>query len=121
MAALNELDAVAPPTPMPAVKHKYGTRARQHSVSLPPVRPRASPESRPSRLRKIRPNGPIEPVPALPVFSPLSQPVSKHVMPFEFPPTNITLHPEDAASKAFLALGRALMSVVSVALTAPLS
>lgn len=32
----------------------------------------------------------------------------------EFPPPGIVLHPDDASSKVFMAMGRAFMSVVSI-------
>ncbi|KAJ7752036.1 hypothetical protein B0H16DRAFT_813927 [Mycena metata] len=76
---------------MPTPQHTYGTRIR-HNIRLKPShRLRHSPP--PHRKQKST-----------------SQPIV-------FPPPHVVLHPDDANSKVFLALGRSLMSVDNRAMT----
>ncbi|KXN87752.1 hypothetical protein AN958_08228 [Leucoagaricus sp. SymC.cos] len=73
--------------------HQYGTR-KSHNVA---IRPAARLRSSPEPTRRLR----NEPDPSLP----------------EFPPSHVVLHPDDANSKVFLAIGRAFLSVDNRAMT----
>ncbi|KAJ6513858.1 hypothetical protein C8R47DRAFT_962663 [Mycena vitilis] len=72
-------------------QHTYGTRIR-HNIRLKPS----------ARLRDSSPPPPVR--------------KPKH-KPLVFPPPHVVLHPDDANSKVFLALGRSLMSVDNRAMT----
>jgi hypothetical protein len=87
------------------VNHSYGTRIRQNSIIKPSARLRQSPDP-PAPPRRIKPI----PTPKLNINSSDQQPI--HDMPV-FPPPHVMLHPEDANSKVFLAIGRSFLSVVS--------
>ncbi|KAJ7219103.1 hypothetical protein GGX14DRAFT_590012 [Mycena pura] len=87
-------------TPQLPTQHTYGTRIR-HNVRIKPS----------ARLRDLQP----------PSATPLRPKLAaQHVLPHSdllFPPPHVVLHPDDATSKVFLALGRALMSVDNRAMT----
>ena len=87
------------------VQHSYGTRIRQNSIIKPSARLRQSPDP-PVPPRRIKP----VPAPKLSLIHPV-QPQPAHDMPV-FPPSHVMLHPEDANSKVFLAIGRSFLSVV---------
>ncbi|KAJ7905312.1 hypothetical protein B0H14DRAFT_2659810 [Mycena olivaceomarginata] len=76
-------------------QHTYGTRIRHNIRIKPSARLRQSPAPNSHRRTK-------------------SNPVPK---PLVFPPPHVVLHPDDANSKVFLALGRSLMSVDNRAMT----
>lgn len=102
---LDHHDAQHPPaTP---TQHKYGTRTRQNSIMRPSVRLRQVPEVATPQPRKIRPAGPAKPLTVLD---------ERATMP-KFPPDSVVLHPDDATSKVFLAIGRALMAIVRLSLS----
>lgn len=88
------------------VQHSYGTRIRQNSIIKPSARLRQSPDP-PAPPRRIKP----VPTPKLSI-PPSVQQQTSHDMP-DFPPSHVMLHPEDANSKVFLAIGRSFLSVVS--------
>jgi hypothetical protein len=85
------------------VQHSYGTRIRQNSIIKPSARLRQSPDP-PAPPRRIKP----VPIPKLNIIQPSSP---SNNMP-DFPPPHVMLHPEDANSKVFLAIGRSFLSVV---------
>jgi hypothetical protein len=87
--------------PLPA-QHQYGTRIRQNIVIKPSARLRQSPDP-PPQPRKIKPILPLKP------SSVDSTPPNNFP---QFPPPHIVLHPDDANSKVFLAIGRSFLSVV---------
>lgn len=98
-------DSVSSPVPQ-TQQHNYGTRTREHSRTLKPTsRLRQSPEPQPTitMQRKIK----IVPKLHIPNTPLLSDPMAT----FPFP--GVMLHPEDANSKVFLAIGRSFLSVVS--------
>lgn len=76
---------------MHTTQHTYGTRIR-HNIRIKPS----------ARLRQS--SNPPNPK------SKQDSPVKVAV----FPPPHVVLHPDDANSKVFLALGRSLMSVVRI-------
>lgn len=79
--------------------HNYGTRIRNNSILKPSARLRQSPQPRR-----------IKPVPqTTPQDSTQKQPI--------FPLPNVMLHPEDATSKVFHAIGRCFLSVDNRAMT----
>jgi hypothetical protein len=81
--------------------HSYATRIRQNISIKPSARLRQSPDP-PHSLRKSK----------LSITkSASSNPYAPHNYP-QFPPPHIILHPEDANSKVFLAIGRSFLSVV---------
>jgi hypothetical protein len=82
------------------VQHSYGTRIRQNSIIKPSARLRQSPDP-PAPPRRIKP-----------VPMPIMQPSSPSNNMPDFPPLHVMLHPEDANSKVFLAIGRSFLSVV---------
>lgn len=109
------------------VQHKYGTRKRQNSIMRPSVRLRectsTTPLTLPIQHRRIKPLGSLTPNTNTPPLlktriekeekdreaNPRSR-VERHI---DFPPKHVVLHPDDASSKVFIAIGRALSSVVS--------
>ncbi|EGN93233.1 hypothetical protein SERLA73DRAFT_78839 [Serpula lacrymans var. lacrymans S7.3] len=90
--------------------HQYGTRIRQNSIIKPSARLRQSPDPprriRPAPSHKLKPT---DHTPNSPLTTPSNFPV--------FPPPHVLLHPEDANSKVFLAIGRAFLSVDNHAMT----
>ncbi|GLB35350.1 hypothetical protein LshimejAT787_0209150 [Lyophyllum shimeji] len=90
----------------PHVSHSYGTRIRQNIVIKPSARLRQSPEPHPQPQRKPKP----APTPK----SALSPPNPNFP---QFPPPGIVLHPDDANSKVFMAIGRSFLSVDNRAMT----
>ncbi|RPD65963.1 hypothetical protein L226DRAFT_455201 [Lentinus tigrinus ALCF2SS1-7] len=100
------------PTPHPSAQHQYETRIRSHSAIKPSIRLRQSPDAPPAPARRVK---------GLPSTK------SKHVVGYStaapapawppFPPPHVVLHPEDASSKVFLAIGRSFMSVDNRAMT----
>ncbi|KAJ7273531.1 hypothetical protein B0H12DRAFT_1228378 [Mycena haematopus] len=78
--------------PCPPLSHTYGTRIRHNIRIKPAPRLRQSPQPPHDHPRK-------------------------QAKPVLFPPPHVVLHPDDANSKVFLALGRALMSVDNRAVT----
>ncbi|KAG2032228.1 hypothetical protein BDR03DRAFT_57351 [Suillus americanus] len=78
--------------------HNYGTRIRNNSILKPSARLRQSPQ--PRRIKPVPHPTTAEPIPNLSHF-----PI--------FPLPNVMLHPEDATSKVFHAIGRCFLSVVS--------
>jgi hypothetical protein len=97
-------NARVPPTT--SVQHSYGTRIRQNSTIKPSARLRQSPDP-PPPPRRLKPI----PAPKLSITASDKQHPT-HDMP-TFPPPHVMLHPEDANSKVFLAIGRSFLSVVS--------
>lgn len=127
----------------PQVLHNYGTRKRQNSLIRPSLRLRqqslshSTPTSTPSNLplpfsyhpRRIKPLGSI---PTNPIYlnvlsddKPDHHPLDKEgnripshpAYSIVFPPEHVVLHPDDANNKVFIAMGRALLSVVSLFLS----
>ena len=96
-------------------KHQYETRTRSNSAIKPSVRLRQSPDVPPPAPRRVKPMP--TPRPILPAVAPSPSPAAESSAP-SFPPPHVALHADDANSKVFLAIGRALMAVVS---TFPLS
>lgn len=80
--------------------HNYGTRIRNNSILKPSARLRQSPQ--PRRIK--------------PVPQPDSNPPEQPQFPI-FPLPNVMLHPEDATSKVFHAIGRCFLSVDNRAMT----
>ncbi|KZP20849.1 hypothetical protein FIBSPDRAFT_861294 [Athelia psychrophila] len=95
--------------PQPTSQHTYGTRIRKNSFMKPPVRLRQSPDAShpPRRIKPV-------PAPKLTIPDHLPAPCSDMLT---FPPLNVTLHPEDATSKVFIAIGRSFLSVDNRAMT----
>lgn len=89
-------------------QHQYGTRTRSNSAIKPSIRLRHSPDA-PQSQRRIKP-APVRKARADSVEGPAPAPPPPDLP--AFPPQHVYLHPEDAANKVFIALGRALMSVV---------
>lgn len=89
--------------PQASGQHQYGTRIRNNSVIRPSARLRQSPDFS-IAPRKIKPVPTSKSAAIASEQVPLSVPV--------FPPEHIVLHSDDATSKVFLAIGRALMSAV---------
>ncbi|KAG5644991.1 hypothetical protein DXG03_007268 [Asterophora parasitica] len=83
--------------------HSYATRIRQNIVIKPSIRLRQSPDPRPRPSKLANPATPATP----------QQPAA---LP-QFPPPGIVLHPDDATSKVFLAIGRSFLSVDNRAMT----
>lgn len=100
------------PLPQDQVQHKYGTRKRQNSLMRPSVRLRegALPLSVPIPPRRIRPLGTVTSNFLDDITKP---PKSRLQCEIEFPPSHVVLHPDDASSKTFMAMGRAFLSQVS--------
>ncbi|KAF7978094.1 hypothetical protein HWV62_1492 [Athelia sp. TMB] len=93
----------------PSAQHTYGTRIRQNSFMKPPARVRRSPDaSHPPRR--------IKPVPAPKLTIPDHPSATPSDM-LTFPLPNVTLHPDDATSKVFMAIGRSFLSVDNRAMT----
>ena len=88
----------------PPAQHSYGTRIRQNSIIKPSARLRQHPDP-PMPPRRIKP----QPMPKLNTMH--SNFPSTSNMP-AFPPSHISLHPEDANSKVLLAIARSFLSVV---------
>ncbi|KAG1723571.1 hypothetical protein EDB19DRAFT_1859018 [Suillus lakei] len=86
----------------PSHSHNYGTRIRNNSILKPSARLRQSPQPRR-----------IKPVPHPP--APDSNTTQSHFPIFPLP--NVMLHPEDATSKVFHAIGRCFLSVDNRAMT----
>ncbi|KAF8061528.1 hypothetical protein FPV67DRAFT_283807 [Lyophyllum atratum] len=86
--------------------HSYGTRIRQNIIIKPSVRLRQSPDPQPQRRPKPTPT-PKSTAPAPDAHTNFPQ----------FPPPGIVLHPDDANSKVFLAIGRSFLSVDNRAMT----
>ncbi|KAF5387113.1 hypothetical protein D9615_001865 [Tricholomella constricta] len=93
--------------PDPRINHSYGTRIRQNILIKPSLRLRQSPDPQPQQQRKPKPAHPLKSAPP---------PSSQHSFP-QFPPPGIVLHPDDATSKVFLAIGRSFLSVDNRAMT----
>ena len=88
----------------PPAQHSYGTRIRQNSIIKPSARLRQHPDP-PMPPRRIKPQ-------PMPKFNTMhSNFPSTSNMP-AFPPSHISLHPEDANSKVLLAIARSFLSVV---------
>lgn len=87
------------PKSPPNTQHTYGTRIRQNILIKPSARLRQSPDP-PSPARKIVHKSPPE-----------NNTSSSNNFP-QFPPPHIVLHPDDANSRVFLAIGRSFLSVV---------
>lgn len=85
-------------------QHSYATRIRQNIIIKPSARLRQSPDP-PLQPRKTKPTPATKPLPAQ-VHLPNNFP--------QFPPPHVVLHPDDANSKVFLAIGRSFLSVVSL-------
>jgi hypothetical protein len=85
--------------------HNYGTRIRNNSILKPSARLRQSPQP-----RRIKP---------VPQTSPHDSTQNQPQFPI-FPLPNVMLHPEDATSKVFHAIGRCFLSVVSPFLLVPI-
>jgi len=85
------------------VQHQYGTRIRQNSVIKPSARLRQSPDPPQPSSRKIKY------IPRHAKSASFERQQSS--MPL-FPLPHVTLHPEDANSKVFIAIGRSFLSVV---------
>ena len=103
------------PTPPASAQHQYETRIRSNSAIKPSIRLRQSPDAPPAPARRVKPlptsKSKLVPGPSTPAPSPAWPP---------FPPPHVVLHPEDASSKVFHAIGRSFMAVVStLALIAP--
>ncbi|EIW60306.1 uncharacterized protein TRAVEDRAFT_70735 [Trametes versicolor FP-101664 SS1] len=94
-------------------QHQYGTRTRSNSAIKPSIRLRHSPDA-PQSQRRIKP-APVRKARADSVEGPAPAPPPPDLP--AFPPQHVYLHPEDAANKVFIALGRALMSVDNRAIT----
>jgi hypothetical protein len=75
------------------MQHNYGTRIRNNSLLKPSARLRLSPDPQPPRKHRQH------------------RSLDHSNLPL-FPPPNVMLHPEDANSKVFLAIGRSFLSVV---------
>lgn len=114
--------------PAPQLQHSYGTRKRQSSVLRPPLAPRDPADPPPLTLtlqpRRIRPFGSPAPSPNTPPLLRFRcdreerEKEERHLEQLRsqlihFPPQHVVLHPDDANSKVFLAMGRALWSAVS--------
>lgn len=82
--------------------HNYGTRIRNNSILKPSARLRQSPQ--PRRIKPVPHPTTAEPSPNQSHF-----PI--------FPLPNVMLHPEDATSKVFHAIGRCFLSVDNRAMT----
>ncbi|KII89021.1 hypothetical protein PLICRDRAFT_53516 [Plicaturopsis crispa FD-325 SS-3] len=95
-----------------AVAHQYGTRIRRNSVIKPSARLRGSPDP-PPPIRKVKPAIMPKSMPAASSSSSERAPLD---MP-QFPPPHVMLHPDDANSKVFLAVGRSFLSVDNRAMT----
>ncbi|TFK83938.1 hypothetical protein K466DRAFT_497500 [Polyporus arcularius HHB13444] len=100
------------PTPHASAQHQYDTRIRSNAAIKPSLRLRQSPDAPPAPARRVKVlpatkskhavgSSPGVPAPAWPAF----------------PPPHVVLHPEDANSKVFLAIGRSFMSVDNRAMT----
>ncbi|KAJ7090057.1 hypothetical protein C8R43DRAFT_294950 [Mycena crocata] len=87
------------PTSQPPTQHTYGTRIRHNIRIKPSPRLRQSPAPQQAHRRTK----------SVVHDAPRSDAV--------FPPPHIVLHPDDANSKVFLAIGRSLMSVNNRAMT----
>ena len=74
------------------------------------LRLRQSPDVPPPAPRRVKPMP--TPRPILPAVAPSPSPAVESSAP-SFPPPHVALHADDANSKVFLAIGRALMAVVS--------
>ncbi|KAI0747953.1 hypothetical protein C8Q80DRAFT_1219320 [Daedaleopsis nitida] len=100
----------APAKPSSA-KHQYETRIRSNSAIKPSVRLRQSPDA-PPPPRRVKP---------IPSFKAKHGAVGSAAPPpaptVPFPPPHVVLHADDASSKVFHAIGRALMSVDNRAMT----
>ncbi|KAJ7109193.1 hypothetical protein C8R44DRAFT_833751 [Mycena epipterygia] len=88
--------ATAHQQPRPQPQHTYGTRIRHNIRIKPSPRLRQSPAPQPQQHHRRAKSSANDPV---------------------FPPPHVVLHPDDANSKVFLALGRSLMSVDNRAMT----
>lgn len=88
-------------------QHQYGTRIRSNSAIKPSIRLRHSATSTTPTPRRIKPV-PMPKAKHPPVISDVPQPEYPH-----FPLDHVMLHPDDANSKVFIAIGRCFMSVVS--------
>lgn len=85
--------------------HSYATRIR-HNIDIKPAPRRRNSPDLPQRPRKIKPST------QKPNASPATQPTPSNFP--HFPPPNITLHPDDANNKVFLAIARSFLSVVRI-------
>ena len=79
--------------------HSYATRIRQNIIIKPSARLRQSPDP------------PLHPRKHKSTSSTKSAANTPHNFP-PFPPPHIVLHPDDANSKVFIAIGRSFLSVV---------
>ncbi|KAI0721601.1 hypothetical protein C8T65DRAFT_565661 [Cerioporus squamosus] len=100
------------PTPHASAQHQYETRIRSNAAIKPSVRLRYSPDAPPAPARRVK---------ALPSAKSKHTVGSSTVLPAPawppFPPPHVVLHPDDASSKVFLAIGRSFMSVDNRAMT----
>ena len=95
--------------PSPSAAHQYDTRTRSSAGIKPSIRLRQSPDA-PLPPRRAKPS--VAPKPKQ-VAGPSTPAVAQTPL-MPFPPSHVILHPDDAGNKVFLAMGRALMSVVSL-------
>ncbi|KAL4067574.1 hypothetical protein J3A83DRAFT_4097400 [Scleroderma citrinum] len=93
------------PPPSPS-KHSYGTRIRNNSVLRPSARLRQSTPPPNPTPRRIKPTPQHKQLPH-----------NQDPPPSAFPLPNVMLHPEDASSKVFHAIGRSFLSVDNRAMT----
>ncbi|EMD38584.1 hypothetical protein CERSUDRAFT_113768 [Gelatoporia subvermispora B] len=98
------------PPPQAPAQHQYGTRIRSNSVIRPSARLRQLPDSPPVPRR-------IKPAPTLKGKAPATPAEQPQPELLPFPPPHVVLHPDDATSKVFLAIGRSFMSVDNRAMT----
>ncbi|KIJ69462.1 hypothetical protein HYDPIDRAFT_24299 [Hydnomerulius pinastri MD-312] len=99
---------LAPHSASPS-QHNYGTRIRNNSVLKPSARLRQSPPLPHPAPRRIKP----VPIPA----GLRQQPPQEDPYLPVFPLPTVMLHPEDASSKVFQAIGRSFLSVDNRAMT----
>ncbi|KAF9466298.1 hypothetical protein BDZ94DRAFT_1306292 [Collybia nuda] len=92
----------------PHTKHSYATRIRQNILIKPSARLRQSPDP-PTQPRKVKSTPSTKPLPVQASHLPFNIP--------QFPPPHVVLHPDDANSKVFLAIGRSFLSVDNRAMT----
>ncbi|KAH9946260.1 uncharacterized protein BXZ73DRAFT_86426 [Epithele typhae] len=103
---------IPPPSQLVSTPHSYETRTRSNTGIRPSIRLRHSPDSAPS-LRRLKP---AQSTKLKQNAFPLPLGASQPVLP-PFPPPHVVLHADDAGSKVFLAMGRALVSVDNRAMT----
>ncbi|PIL23834.1 transcription factor [Ganoderma sinense ZZ0214-1] len=95
------------PSSHQSANHQYETRIRSNSAIKPSVRLRQPTDVPPPPPRRLKP---LPGSKAKPPASRQSSAATEPTLP-PFPPPHVTLHPDDANSKVFLAIGRSLMAV----------